>query len=191
MLGSSTSSAAPRSFGEKRSSGAAAARSRICSWTGCSAPRAIFCQSRSATGRRGYPLALRLVLGQGGRSYWEVCDVFSKIRPGLSYANVIATIAVFLALGGGAYAALKLPKNSVGSKQIRRNAVNSAKVKNGSLRKKDFKAGDLPAGQPGAPGTARGYAQVNSNGTLDAAESKGVIDARPACPSPCTSPPQH
>ena len=30
----------------------------------------------------------------------------TRIRSGLSYANVMATIAVFLALGGGAYAAI-------------------------------------------------------------------------------------
>jgi hypothetical protein len=76
----------------------------------------------------------------------------SKLRSSLSYANVMATIAVFLALGGGAYAALKLPKNSVGSKQLKKNAVNSAKVKNGSLLMGDFKVGQLPAGPPGVQG---------------------------------------
>ena len=45
--------------------------------------------------------------------------------PKLTYANVMATIAVFLALGGGAYAALNLPKNSVSSKTIRNGQVRS------------------------------------------------------------------
>jgi hypothetical protein len=76
----------------------------------------------------------------------------SKLRSGLTYANVMATVAVFLALGGGAYAALKLPKNSVGSKQIKANAVNSSKVANGSLLAGDFKAGQLPAGAAGLKG---------------------------------------
>ena len=31
----------------------------------------------------------------------------------LSYANVMATIALFIALGGGAYALTTLPRNSV------------------------------------------------------------------------------
>jgi hypothetical protein len=70
----------------------------------------------------------------------------------LTYANVIATLALFLALGGGAYAAFKLPKNSVGSKQIKANAVNSSKVKDGSLLAGDFKAGQLPAGAQGVRG---------------------------------------
>jgi len=41
-----------------------------------------------------------------------------RIKGKPSYANVMATVAVFLALGGAAYAATKLPKNSVGTKQI-------------------------------------------------------------------------
>jgi hypothetical protein len=76
----------------------------------------------------------------------------SKLRSGLTYANVMATIAVFLALGGGAYAAFKLPNNSVGSKQIKDNAVKSAKVANGSLLANDFRAGELPAGPAGEQG---------------------------------------
>ena len=36
-------------------------------------------------------------------------------------------------LGGTGYAALKLPRNSVGSVQIKKSAVTSAKVKDGSL----------------------------------------------------------
>jgi hypothetical protein len=65
---------------------------------------------------------------------------------------VIATLALFLALGGGAYAALKLPSNSVGSKQIKKNAVSSSKVANRSLLARDFKAGQLPAGPQGLKG---------------------------------------
>jgi hypothetical protein len=78
--------------------------------------------------------------------------MWSKIRSSLTYANVIATLALFLALGGGAYAAFKLPKNSVGSKQLKTNAVNSSKVKNGSLLAGDFKAGQLPVGAQGVQG---------------------------------------
>lgn len=51
--------------------------------------------------------------------------MFSQFRTGLTYANVVATIALFLALGGGAYAAVTLPKNSVKAKQIAKNAVGA------------------------------------------------------------------
>jgi hypothetical protein len=68
---------------------------------------------------------------------------------------IVALIALFVALGGTGYAALKLPKNSVGPKQIKPDAVTSSKVKSHSLRANDFKAGQLPAGpkgDTGAPG---------------------------------------
>ncbi len=79
--------------------------------------------------------------------------------PGLSYANVVSTICLFLLLGGGAtYAATRiLPKNSVGTKQLKKGAVTAAKVKLGSLLAKDFKAGELPAG-----GAAQGAASSRS-----------------------------
>lgn len=83
-------------------------------------------------------------------------------RRHLSYANVMATIAVFVVLGGGAFAATNLPKNSVGSKQIKKNAVTTAKLKNGavtsakvkkgSLLASNFKSGQLPRGATGESG---------------------------------------
>ena len=83
--------------------------------------------------------------------------------PRLTFANVMSVIAVFIALGGASYAAIKLPKNSVGSRQIKKNAVNaakikknsinSAKVKNGSLRAADFEAGQFPQGPRGPQGS--------------------------------------
>jgi hypothetical protein len=77
----------------------------------------------------------------------------NRLRPRLTYANVIATLALFLALGGAtAYAASTLGKNSVGTKQLRKNAVTGAKVKNGSLAAADFKAGQLPGGERGPAG---------------------------------------
>ncbi len=53
--------------------------------------------------------------------------------PRLSYANVLATLALFLALGGTSYAVTALPSNSVGTKQLKKNAVTGVKVKDGSL----------------------------------------------------------
>lgn len=49
-----------------------------------------------------------------------------KRRPRLSYANVTSTLALMVALGGTSYAAIHLPKNSVGSKQIKNGAVRSS-----------------------------------------------------------------
>jgi hypothetical protein len=63
-----------------------------------------------------------------------------KLRSRLSYANVMSSIAVFIVLGGSAYAATKLPKNSVGASQIKTGGVGSSEVKDGSLLVKDIKA---------------------------------------------------
>lgn len=53
-------------------------------------------------------------------------------RPKLNYANVIATIALFVALGGVAVAA-GLPKNSVGPKQLKRGAVTAPDIRRGAV----------------------------------------------------------
>jgi hypothetical protein len=75
-----------------------------------------------------------------------------RIRSRLTYANVMATIAVFVALGGSSYAAIAIKKNSVKSRHIAPNAIKSGKVKNESLRARDFRAGELPAGAQGPQG---------------------------------------
>ncbi|HYH58561.1 MAG TPA: hypothetical protein VD790_05030 [Thermoleophilaceae bacterium] len=94
-----------------------------------------------------------------------ICSLFT-------YSRIVSTLALFLALGGGAYAVTALDPKSVGTKHLKRGAVTSGKVEDGSLLGKDFKTGQLPAGsqgpagQPGGkgdkgdPGTARAYAWV-------------------------------
>jgi hypothetical protein len=88
-----------------------------------------------------------------------------------SPALVVSVIALSVALGGTSYAAIVLPANSVGTRQIKKNAVTGAKVKNGSLRKADFGAGQLPAGATGATG-ATGAA--GANGAAGATGPKGA-----------------
>ena len=78
-----------------------------------------------------------------------------------SYANVTATLALVIALGGTSYAAIKLPRNSVSSLQ----------VKDRSLLKKDFKTGQLPAGKrgPAGPQGPAGEAGAGGAGASSAA----------------------
>jgi hypothetical protein len=97
------------------------------------------------------------------------------IRQRLTFANVMSTIAVFCALGGGAYAAVALPKNSVGSKQIKKNAVTNAKignnavtgakVKNGSLTGSDINLATLPKVGSAATADNAGHATNADNAT--------------------------
>jgi hypothetical protein len=89
------------------------------------------------------------------------------MRQHLSYANVMATAAVFIALGGSSYAAIKITgknvkngsltgadiKNStLGGSDIRAGAIKSGDVANGSLLQQDFAAGQLPTGPQGPRG---------------------------------------
>ena len=97
------------------------------------------------------------------------------IRTHVTSAHVIAMLALFVAMGGTGYAALKLPKNSVGSKQIRKNAVTGSKVKNGSLRAGDFAAGSLPVGPKGDKGDKGDEGDKGSTGATGATGTFGSV----------------
>jgi len=68
-----------------------------------------------------------------------------KFHP--SPALVISLIALFVALGGTSYAAINaLPKNSVGTKQLKNGAVTGAKLNAAVLKKYYHLGGTLPSG---------------------------------------------
>jgi hypothetical protein len=60
------------------------------------------------------------------------------IRERLSYANVTATIALFLALGGASYAVATLPRNSVGPAQLRTNSVGASEIRREAVRSSEI-----------------------------------------------------
>lgn len=92
------------------------------------------------------------------------------IRSRLSYANVIATLALFLALGGGAIAASQLGKNSVGSKQLKKNAVTKAKIKKNAVTSAKIKNGAVTSAKIKADA-------VNGGKIADASVTGSDIDA--------------
>lgn len=117
----------------------------------------------------------------------------------LTYANVVATLALIIAVGcASAFAATQLAKNSVGSKQLKKNAVTTAKIKNGAVTGAKIKVSTLPkvpsatrADHAVSAETATGagtavnatnaanaqpvaFARVSSDGVLDRANSKNV-----------------
>jgi len=65
-------------------------------------------------------------------------------------AGLAARLAIRLLLATSRRLARRVPANSIGTTQIKRNAVTGAKVKNGSLLKAAFKGGQLPTGATGA-----------------------------------------
>src|SRR5688572_32513562 len=82
----------------------------------------------------------------------------TRIREKLTYANVIATLALVLALGGGtAWAASKIRTRHLGfhavtGPKIDTNAVTASKLRNGTVGTDDVKDGSLGAADL-APGT--------------------------------------
>lgn len=100
------------------------------------------------------------------------------IRKRLTYANVMATLALFLALGGTSYAVTALPKNSVGTAQLKKNAVTGAKVKDGSLTSGDFAAGTLLKGDTGATGATGATGPAGPQGETGAAGAAGPAGAQ-------------
>ncbi|MGZ4334884.1 MAG: hypothetical protein ACXVRJ_11520 [Gaiellaceae bacterium] len=78
----------------------------------------------------------------------------SRFRRHPSPALVIACLALAVALGGTGYAAVVLPANSVGTKQLVNGSVVATKVKTHSLVAANFRTGQLPAGPKGADGLA-------------------------------------
>jgi hypothetical protein len=73
------------------------------------------------------------------------------LRKRLTYANVMSSIAVFLVVAGGtAFAASQLGKESVGTKQLKKEAVSLAKIN--AAAKKSLKGATGPQGPAGAAG---------------------------------------
>jgi hypothetical protein len=98
-----------------------------------------------------------------------------------SPAMVVACIALAVALSGASYAAVTLPRNSVGTPQLKRDAVVTSKVKNRSLRAVDFALGQLPAGPMGPAGP------VGSTGSIGPAGPAGPMGpAGPVGPTGAT-----
>lgn len=80
----------------------------------------------------------------------------SRLTGRLNYANVMATIAVFLALGGGAFAAVKLKKNQVTTKVIKNSAVTESKLADSAVTEKKVKPFNFAA----VSGFANGWTAV-------------------------------
>jgi len=98
----------------------------------------------------------------------------SRLRSRATFANLVSVVALFLALGGSAYA-VTIAKNSVGARQIKKNAVaaseirsgavRSAEVKDSSLLGKDFAPGELPAGPKGEAGPSGATGATGATGS--------------------------
>jgi hypothetical protein len=104
----------------------------------------------------------------------------TSLRPRLTYANVMATVAVFVALGGSSYAAIEIT-----GRQVRDGSLTGVDVKNGSLtgkdvkdrslRARDFRAGGLPRGPQGLQGVQGIQGAAGSDAQFNGAAAGGAL----------------
>ena len=86
--------------------------------------------------------------------------LFNKLRSHLSFANVVAMIALFVALSGTSYAVSKIGpkdirKNAVRAKHIKKSQVRSKQIKNRSVRASDLAPGVIGTTLQSSAGQAR------------------------------------
>ncbi len=109
--------------------------------------------------------------------------MLDRLHRHASYANIVASVALFLALGGVSYAALRLPANSVGTAQIKNRAVTLSKVAPGAQRALRGQTGAIgPQGPQGSQGRQgpQGltlFARVDETGALHQ-HSPGVLASK-------------
>jgi hypothetical protein len=93
----------------------------------------------------------------------------------LTYANVVASLALFVALGGSSYAAVSITgrqvrDGSLSGRDIRDGSLTARDVAVHSLLARDFRGGQLPQGAkgdpgpPGPAGTPNGYTKAQADG---------------------------
>lgn len=119
----------------------------------------------------------------------------ARLHARLTYANVMSTLALFIALGGTAYAGFSLPRNSVRTQHIAARAVrtadiapgavNTSRIADRSLTQLDFAPGTVLRGEPGPKGDQGGpglaaLEVIQAASANDSAGNKGV---NATCPS--------
>jgi hypothetical protein len=96
----------------------------------------------------------------------------SFLRRHLTYANVVASLALFLALGGAAFAATQLPRNSVGTGQLKPEAVTSGKI--AKKTRNQLRGATGPQGPQGKTGKTGAKGATGARGATGAAGARGA-----------------
>lgn len=110
---------------------------------------------------------------------------FVLFRGHLTFANLTALLALFVALGGSSYAALsvggeQIVDNSVRSKDLRNNGVRGRDIRKGTVRGTDVRNGDLQ-GKDVRDNTLTGAdLKESSLATVPSAQDAQTLAGRPA-----------
>jgi hypothetical protein len=97
-----------------------------------------------------------------------------------SPALVIAVIALIVALGGTSYAAFKLPKNSVGTKQLKNSAVTTKKLRKHAVTASKLKLKGLTVPSAGHATSADSATNASHAGSADSATNAANLGGAPA-----------
>jgi hypothetical protein len=114
--------------------------------------------------------------------------LLSTLRNHLSYSNVTATAALFIALGGTSYAVIR-----VDSRDVVNNSLRSADVRNDNLRSRDIRDRTLRARDFGLDALGGGVVKESALGQVpraaDAERVGGLTpqELRMRCPSDTTA----
>jgi hypothetical protein len=93
----------------------------------------------------------------------------------------VGLLALFVALGGTSYAAVKLPRNSVGTAQIKNKAVTQVKLSTATVKALKGAKGDKgAAGATGPAGAAGAKGDPGAPATLSAGVSGLSVSSGPA-----------
>jgi hypothetical protein len=118
-----------------------------------------------------------------------------QFRTRLTYANVMATIAIFIALGGSSYAAIKVTgktvqDSSLTGKDVKNSSLTGVDIRNGSLLAADLGGGPLPAGAQGPKGDTGAKGDKGEPGGQGAKGDKGdaCLSSDPDCRGPQGNP---
>ena len=106
-----------------------------------------------------------------------------RINDRLTFANVMSVVAVFVALTGSAYAAFKVPRNSVGTRQLQAKSVTNGKLANEAVTGAKIAEGSLTGTNINL--AALGTVPQAANASI-AAEAKKLGGHSASCPEHTT-----
>lgn len=109
----------------------------------------------------------------------------SVFRPRFNYSNVVATLALFVALGGAAIAA-GLPPHSIGAKQLKWGAVTTKALRGGAVTSSKLADGSVRVGKLGPDAVLLGT--IADGAVTSAAIGNGTVNANKLASNAVTTP---
>jgi hypothetical protein len=101
-----------------------------------------------------------------------------RLKRHLTFANVVAGFCLFVVLGGGAYAATQLPRNSVGTVQLKAGAVTAGKI--AKKARNQLRGSRGPTGAQGKIGKTGAKGPKGATGNTGARGAQGEAGTGPA-----------